>query len=124
MKIEVVAYIVTAMVGLLITAILWLAVRHRLPHLWRWRLVLSLVLAASLTPTVFPPLFGSFWQGTVFPAVLFIPSWLGQVFSWNLDDILWGFIYFVLPIIVVASLVFSFWPGTRSFRGRDEKRAT
>ena len=124
MKIEAVTYIVTAMVGLLITAILWFAVRRRLSRSWRWRVVVSFLLAASLTPTVFPPLFGSFWEGTVFPAVLFIPFWLVQVFTWNLDDTLWGFIYSVLPIIVITALVFAFWSSRGFLRSGHEKHAT
>ena len=124
MKIEALTYSVTAIVGLLITALLWFAARRRLSRSWRWRVVVSFVLAASLTPTVFPPLFGSFWEGTVFPAVLFIPSWFGQVFAWNLDDTLWGFIYFVLPIIVMTALVLAVWSGRGFLRSGHEKHAT
>lgn len=63
---------------------------------WR-RFVLSLVLAASVTPTAFSPC----GPAVVYPAVFFIPIGFSDPFP--------GFLFGILPVAVVTGAVFSVW---------------
>ena len=97
-------YLLTLAIGLPIVALTWFVAHRRRRQSWPWRLVISTLLAVTITPTA------SFLNGIlmVSPAV-----GMSRLLFWNIADSssrvsIW-LTFGVFPIVLTTAVIFGCW---------------
>jgi hypothetical protein len=93
-------FLVVFAAGALLCGVAWFFVRTRIRHSWHWRAPFCFLLAASITPTAI-----KFWGSwSVVPAASIAPITFCGDSDWSI-----GFLFGLLPILGVASIIFVVW---------------
>ena len=92
------AFLVVLGVGGLICGVVWFLAHKRIGQSWCWRALFCFLMAASITPTAI-----KFWGSWSFiPAAIFVPS----IFGFDRDSLATGLLLGLLPICLVACVIF------------------
>jgi hypothetical protein len=94
-------------IGGFICTVLWLLGRKLIRRSWLARAVFCFFVAASITPTAVKVL----WSWSVIPAIAWAPITFCGDKTW-----IYGFVFGLLPILVVAGVVFWIWTAVCSKR--------
>lgn len=87
-------------VGVLLCGAAWFFARRRIQQSWRWRAPFCFLIAAFVTPSAIK--IGESWF--LIPAVFITTVIISEV-----NDKRYGLLFGILPIFVVASIIFVVW---------------
>src|SRR5882724_4744681 len=118
----------TLSLGVVLAGILCCVGRRRLADSWRWRGLISFVIAAGVAPTIFRSQPGSFAHGFLTPAtfvlVTAVHDMLLRPSQISLRDFEALCLFILLPIILIAVVVFFAWSAIESRPRHHEHRGT
>jgi hypothetical protein len=101
-------FLETIPASIFIAAIFYFSFRRRVQHSWRWRMVISSVLAVGIAPMVLGDISGRFIPH-FYPMVLWLPGVLSDATLYSVAGIEGVFLFFILPFIVTLALVLFLW---------------
>src|SRR5436309_588810 len=111
-------FIMTLALGMVSAGILCFAGRRQLVNSWRWRGLISLIVAIAVAPTIFRSQSGSFAQGFLTPAVYVlvtaVQDMLVRPSQMSLRDFEALGLFVFLPIIFITVTVFFAWSAMAS----------
>jgi glucan phosphoethanolaminetransferase (alkaline phosphatase superfamily) len=94
------AFLAVFAVGGLFCGAAWVFARRRIQQSWRWRAPFCFLIAASVTPSAIK--ISKSWAPI--PAVFIVPVIISDA-----NDMRFGLLFGMLPIFVVASIIFVVW---------------
>ena len=114
--------------AIVLAATLCFVGRRRLADSWRWRGLISLVIAAGIAPTIFRSQSGSFTHGFLTPAASVLVTAVHDMLLYPSQIRLRDFealsFFVLLPIVFIAAVVFVAWSAIESFPKNHEPRGT
>jgi len=116
-------FLETVPASIFVAAILYLCFRRHVQHSWRWRMVISTVLAVGIAPMVLPDMSGGFTIPHFFPMVLWLPGVLSDPTLYSVAGIKAAFLFFILPFIVTLAFVLFLWFAFIRLMSRYERPA-
>ena len=118
----------TLTLAIIVAGVLCYLGRRRLANSWRWRGLVSLVIATGIAPTIFRNQSGSFAHGFLTPAVSVLVAAVHDMLLYPSQISLRSFaalcLFILLPIICIAMVIFFAWSGVGSLARNHEHRGT
>lgn len=94
------AFLVVLAIGGLLCGVAWFFWRRRIQQSWRWRAPFCFLVAASVTPSAIK----FFGDWSLVPAAFIAPIAFAGDSEWR-----YGFLFGMLPIILVATAILGTW---------------
>jgi hypothetical protein len=116
-------FLETVPASIFVAAILYFSFRRRVQHSWRWRMVISAVLAVGIAPMVVPDISGGFTVPHFFSMVLWLPGVLSDPTLYSVAGLEGAFLFFILPFIVTLAFVLFLWFAFIRLMSRHERPA-